>query len=426
MGERQKYLLVPLGSWGDVYPFVWLGEGLLGRGHEVAAVTHPPFDAAFERAGIRTLAYGSREEYELLLREPDIWHPRRGFNIIARMAGRLCRELVPRIEAEQAAGRTLLVQAGIAFGARVAAERFRIPFVTVQMQPSTFLSVEAPPIPGAGLEWLLRSPRWLRRLCYGLAYLWTDRLLGPPVNGYRAELGLTRPVRGFLREYWMSPLRVLGLFPDWFGPKRSDWPPQTVLTRFPLYDEAERRPLPEELERFLAAGEPPVVVTPGSANRHGRGFLTAAVEACGRLGRRAVLLTPFSDQLPAPLPPSVRHYDYAPFGRLLPRSAALIHHGGIGTVAQGLAAGIPQLVMAMSHDQPDNGSRVQGLGAGKYLYPRAFTPGRVEGLLRTLLTSAAVGEACRACRERIRAQMPAEAVVELLEEVHPLAARREA
>jgi UDP:flavonoid glycosyltransferase YjiC (YdhE family) len=221
----------------------------------------------------------------------------------------------------------------------------------------------------------------------------------------------------------MSPLRVLGLFPDWFGPKQSDWPPQTLLTRFPLYDEGENLPVPEGLERFLDEGAPPLVVTPGSANCHAREFFAAAVRACAGLGRRAVLLTRFPEQLPVPLPAGVRHFDYAPFSRVLPRAAALVHHGGIGTVAQGLAAGIPQLVMAMSHDQPDNGNRVRGLGVGEYLYPRAFTPDRVEAALQGLLASASVGEACRECRERIRSQMSAEEVVGLLEEVHPLAGR---
>ena len=88
-------------------------------------------------------------------------------------------------------------------------------------------------------------------------------------------------------------------------------------------------------------------------------------------------------------------------------------------MAQGLAAGVPQLVMAMSHDQPDNGNRLQRLGVGAYLYPRTFRPKRVAAELSRLMGSAQVREACRMYRHRIEGQMPAREVVRLLEEVHP-------
>ena len=129
-------------------------------------------------------------------------------------------------------------------------------------------------------------------------------------------------------------------------------------------------------------------------------------------------MTRYPEQIPAALPPGIRHVAYVPFGQVLPRCKALVHHGGIGTVAQGLAAGVPQFVMAMSHDQPDNGYRLARLGVGVYVYPKAFTPGRVADALARLTSSPEVGTACRACRARIAEQMPAEAVFRLLEEAH--------
>ena len=129
-------------------------------------------------------------------------------------------------------------------------------------------------------------------------------------------------------------------------------------------------------------------------------------------------MTRYPEQIPAALPPGIRHVAYVPFSQVLPRCKALVHHGGIGTVAQGLAAGVPQFVMAMSHDQPDNGYRLARLGVGAYVYPKAFTPGRVADALARLTSSPEVGAACRACRARIAEQMPAEAVFRLLEEAH--------
>ncbi len=409
-----------------MHPFVWLGKGLASLGHEVVVVVHRPFDKTMERAGLRTVAYGTDEEFEQTIRHPDLWHPRRGFALIASMASRWYSEIVPRIQAEIEVGRTLLVGAGIAFGARIAAEAFQVPLVTVQLQPAVFMSVKDPPVFAAGLEWLRRAPQWVRRVLYRLAEVHSDRLVAPGINTYRAHLGLPRPVRRIMRDYWISPDKVLALFPDWYGPKQDDWPSQVVTTRFPLYDEGEQRGVSPELEQFLAEGPPPVLFTPGSANAQARRFFEVGAEACVRLRVRGLFVTRFPEQLPSVLPPQIRHVVATPFGHVFPRCRAVVHHGGIGTVAQGLAAGVPQLAMAMSHDQPDNGYRLTRLGVGAYLYPKAFSTRRVTATLARLTSSPQVAGACLARRDRMEDQMPAESVFRLLDEAHRMACGRDA
>jgi rhamnosyltransferase subunit B len=176
------------------------------------------------------------------------------------------------------------------------------------------------------------------------------------------------------------------------------------------------RPLEPEVSRFLESGPPPVLLTPGSANMHAADFLEAGLEACRRLGLRALVVTPFKEQLPKQLPAGSGHFDFVAFSLAFPRCAAVVHHGGIGTCAQGMAAGVPQLIMAMAHDQPDNGWRLRHLGVGDYLYPRKFTAATVTETLHRLTNSPAVGNACCQVRERMREQMPAERVAELLEQ----------
>lgn len=409
---------MPAGSSGDVLPFVWLGKGLASLGHDVVAVVHRPFDRTMEAAGLRALAYGTDADYEQIIRHPDLWHPRRGFELIARVAPLMFPEIVPRVKAEAMLGRTVLMGAGIAFGARIAAEALDIPLVTVHLQPAVFMSAVDPPLVGAGFEWFRGIPRWARRALYRLGDLHSDRIVAPGINAYRKTLGLVRPVRRIMRDYWMSPFRVLALFPDWYAAKQPDWPAQTSVTRFPLYDEGDVVGTPPDVEEFLGDGPPPVLFTPGSANLQARHFFAAGAEACRRLQLRALFVTPHVAQLPAQLPSQVRHAAHAPFSRVFPRCAAVVHHGGIGTVAQGLAAGVPQLAMAMSHDQPDNGYRLQRLGVGAYLYPKTFTPERVADALQRLTSSPEVARACGACRELMRRQMPAEAVFGFLEEAH--------
>jgi rhamnosyltransferase subunit B len=88
----------------------------------------------------------------------------------------------------------------------------------------------------------------------------------------------------------------------------------------------------------------------------------------------------------------VKHFTFVPFSLLLPRASALVHHGGIGTCAQGLASGLPQLVMPMAYDQLDNALRLKRLGVGEFVPLKKFTPNRVTPALEKLLTSPTVAE----------------------------------
>jgi UDP:flavonoid glycosyltransferase YjiC (YdhE family) len=195
------------------------------------------------------------------------------------------------------------------------------------------------------------------------------------------------PVHRILNQWIHSPDRVIGLFPPWFAPPPDDWPAQTVLTGFPLYDEADVTPLDPELQDFLKAGEPPLAFTPGSAMRHGDEFFAVAVDVCRKLGRRGLLLSRHDRHMPADLPAGVRHVAYVPFSRLLPHCAALIHHGGIGTSAQALAAGIPQLVVPMSHDQPDNAMKLHELGVAEIVPAGRFSTARATVAISRLMDS---------------------------------------
>jgi UDP:flavonoid glycosyltransferase YjiC (YdhE family) len=195
-------------------------------------------------------------------------------------------------------------------------------------------------------------------------------------------------------------LRIVALFPEWFSPRQPDWPAQTRLTGFPLYSEEGVVEPAADVVRFIEEG-PPLVFTPGSANVFGRDFFAAAAEACQRLGRRGLLLTRFAEQVPRSLPAGVRHVDFVPFRWLLKRSALLVHHGGIGSMSQALAAGVPQVIMPMGFDQFDNAARVERLGVGRSLPPKRFRGPALADLIHGLLADAAVAGRCRDVAARL-------------------------
>ena len=150
--------------------------------------------------------------------------------------------------------------------------------------------------------------------------------------------------------------------PRWYAGRAGGLAKAVEADRFSDVDERGEHELPAATEAFLARqcsnrlhlwlGDEPCP----------RAFRGRAA-ACERLGRRGLLLTKFANQVPTPLPAGVIHVAYAPFSELLPQCAALVHHGGIGTTAQALAAGVPQLIVPFAHDQHDNAARVSGSGA---------------------------------------------------------------
>ena len=410
-----RFIVVPLGSAGDVHPLVWLSRALVDRGHEVHFVAQAAVAEIPRRAGLTTVAVGDADAQLAITRHPDIWDSWRAFGLLAREFPGWAGEMIPAVEAAIVPGRTVVVGGGIAFAARIVAEARRLPHATVQLQPAVFLRPHDPPLVVAGSENLPFGSLWFRRLAVRVSGWQTDRLLRRPINRLRRQVGLTHPISGVMRDWWMSPDLVLACFPEWFAPRQPDWPVQTMLTRFPLYDECEHRAVEPALERFLTAGAPPVLLTPGSANLQAARFFTEGASACQQLGLRALLVTPFREQLPAVLPSGMAHFDYLPFSAVFPRCAAVVHHGGIGTLAQALAAGVPQLIMAMAHDQPDNGWRLRRLGMGDYMYPRQFRRDKVAEMLQRLTRDESLAAACRLARTRIQQQMPAEQVAALLE-----------
>jgi UDP:flavonoid glycosyltransferase YjiC (YdhE family) len=410
---------MPIGSSGDVHPFVGLAGALEARGHHVTFVVCGYFRELVERAGLEYVELGTREEFLSALDHPDLWHPRRAFGHVFRLAAQTLRRQYHLIAERSGAGEIVVLTSLLGCGARLAQEKLGVPLVTVDCQPSCIWSACDPPVlPGIPLQ--EQTPRWLRSFIYRLGERFViDPVACPELNRFRRELGLP-PIQGLTR-WWHSPDATLCLFPEWFAAPQPDWPPNVRLAEFPLWDEASLRDPQPEVEEFLASGDAPLVFTPGSANTQAQSFFRAAVEACRRLGRRGILLTRFFAQVPRALPAGVRHFDYVPLSRVLPRAAAIVHHGGIGTTAQALRAGIPQLIMPLAHDQPDNAARLRRLGVGDLVKPAAFRGPRVAKALRRLLESAEVKTSCALVASRFRGVDPFAAACAAVEE---LGARR--
>jgi rhamnosyltransferase subunit B len=249
------------------------------------------------------------------------------------------------------------------------------------------------------LDWLYRSPRWVKRWFFRFIDFAFFRAAQKPLNKFRREIDVP-PVRNFFDEAINGAQGIAALFPEWYAEPQPDWPAHLRPFGFPISH--RRAELPAEVETFLSAGEPPLVWTHGSANFDIEHFQKRAIAASRELGLRCLLVS--LDRPKGSLPEGIFHASHARFEDLFPRAQAVVHHGGIGTTSKCILAGVPQLIIPRSHDQPDNAQRIVRLGLGNTLrYKDIDTPALIE-TLRRLLNSPFIPENCRRYREKMQTE----------------------
>jgi rhamnosyltransferase subunit B len=394
--NKRTILLCTIGSAGDVNPFIGIGQNLIKRGFRVVLITSQYFESQARSVGLEFFGLGSSEDYQSIIQDPDLWSPDKGFKVFADRVVFPIMEPAYEIIAGFDPSNTILVAQGQFFAAHIAHEKLGFPFVTIHLQPAAFRSVYEFPLLPVRLHPLL-----IRGLFSLIDALVLDKLFAPNINRFRQTLNL--PAINKIFGGWMhSPQKNIGLFPDWFASPQPDWPPQTQLTSFVYYDKQNgNEELPDGLDKFLSTGSAPIIFTAGTAMKHADQFFLDCIEACQLLGQRGILLTQHPEQLPDNLPENIQHFAYLPFSKVLPRSLALVHHGGIGTTAQAIAAGIPQVIRPMAHDQPDTAARVEKLGIGVSLVPKRFQAESLSEKLKMLITSRTVLERCKSYAKKI-------------------------
>ncbi|HET9652107.1 MAG TPA: nucleotide disphospho-sugar-binding domain-containing protein [Usitatibacter sp.] len=416
------------GSAGDVVPAIAVGAELRRRGHDVTFVGNPHFAAMAAQAGLAFEAVGSRADHQRLMDDADIFgEPRKD---PARLYADHYMDGVGAFY-EAVAGRArhgAPVVVGGDLGSAFAAEKLGLPFFSIACSPASHPLTWSRFDPWHPERVLPRWAAWLARNGAGLAFLYAlrDAVRGSPTT-FPRRVAPARPVAlpeplarfrervGLPRDMRLDPDLVLCMWPEWFAPPQRDWPAQALVAGFPLY------PRPRGNGGECARGRGPVVVTTGSAAASQRAFYERAIDACEALGREAILVTPHREDVPRPLPAAISYMAHAPFEEIVPRASLVVHHGGIGTAAYALAAGVPQVVMPMRGDQFDNGNRLVRLGVAAMLCPGKTDARHLARTASRLLGSRRVRRRCEYWKSRID---PEEGRSRAADAVERLVARR--
>jgi UDP:flavonoid glycosyltransferase YjiC (YdhE family) len=208
------------------------------------------------------------------------------------------------------------------------------------------------------------------RLSYSLVRRGGWSMMGKGGNQLRTQhLGLAKQTWGKHRAMLDATPSLLLVSRHVISPP-ADWPPHHRVTGY-LFDDDSAWEAPPDLLNFLAEGEKPVYIGFGSMRvKQPEATTRLVLEGVRRSGKRAILLSGWAGIGALELPKDVFLLDYAPHSWLFPRMAAVVHHGGAGTTAAGLRAGVPSIVVPILADQPYWGKRVYELGVGAKPIPR--------------------------------------------------------
>ncbi len=386
-----RIVLSNIGTFGDINPLIAVALELKRRGHVPVMALPDVYRSKIEPLGLEfhslrpdidpgntklvEMIYDVKKGTETGLREFLFPVLRQTYDDLLDAATKPTRA-------------DLLLLGELNYAGPIVAEVTGIPWASYVLAPFSFFSAYDPPVlpPYPRLARADKAPgmgRAMRRLGRFVTRKWPE-----PIYELRRELGLPKG-KNPIFDAKHSPNLVLALFSHELGTEQKDWPENTLIAGFCFYDaDAGNTALPAELEKFLDAGEPPVVFTLGSAAVLAAGdFYEQSARAAIRLGVRAVLLIG-NDPRNRPqttLPKSICVAEYAPYSGLFPRVALVVHQGGVGTTAQCLRAGRPMLIMPYSHDQPDNARRMRRMGVARVIQRAHYVPWRVARKVRAML-----------------------------------------
>ncbi|MGE5071892.1 MAG: glycosyltransferase [Anaerolineae bacterium] len=412
-----KITILAVGTRGDVQPYVALGRGLCRRGHAVRLAAAADFETFVRAHGLDFARLDAN--FRDLMQADGLQHGMQSRNPLRRMQEvmGLVQETVRRFAAdtwEACQGAEAIIFSTIAVTGYSVAERLGVPSCWAPLTPMTptrAFSTALWPFAGGHPVLNLLSHRIADQVAWQPARTF--------INRWRASLGLSPfPLVGPTLKLERERYPVLYGFSPFVVPKPADWSDAVHVPGYWFLDREAGWQPPGALAKFIESGAPPVYIGFGSMiNRSAQALTRTVVEALKLCGQRAVVATGWDSLSRDELGDLAFSVDSVPHDWLFPRMAAVVHHGGAGTTAAGLRAGVPSVIVPFAADQPFWARRVFELGAGTR--PTAVQDLTAQGLaqaITTAVTDHGMQECAEALGQKIRAEDGVERAVEVFED----------
>jgi sterol 3beta-glucosyltransferase len=416
-----RIAIIASGSQGDVQPYIALGKGLADAGHAVRIVTHDTYEKSVRSHGLDFYALKGNPQEVMETEEMRKLLEKGNFLAINAHTSKLVQEaaqhwakdgLVACQDAE-----LLVAGVGGLFVALALAEKLKLPLLQAYVFPFTATrEFPAALVPKSVAQFGGGANRLSHQLFRQIMWQGSraaDKLVRQNVLDLPAS-----PFFGPYNNLRLQQLPVLYGFSPSVIPQPSDWQ-NAKVTGYWFLDAANDWTPPRALTDFLQNGSPPVYIGFGSmGSRNPEETANLVLQALEKTKQRAVLLSGWSGMRRENMPDSVFLVDSVPHSWLFPRVAAVVHHGGAGTTAAGLRAGVPSVVIPFFGDQPFWGERVASLGVGPKPIPRKqLTAARLAHAIQTTVTDQAMRQRAADLGKKIRAEDGIANAVAVIEQI---------
>ncbi|NLO38275.1 MAG: glycosyltransferase family 1 protein [Ruminiclostridium sp.] len=405
-----KVILSSFGSYGDISPFLWLAKILRDEGHTILFICNPFFEEAVRKEGFNFKPAGTLEDYKSATipatitgnpfkdQQEQILASRRLFT---HMFLNPVEDTFRAIESEKN-DHPLVISHFFGYGAKLAAEKYKLPWFNVCLAPywlRPFKKIKA------------FRDRLEKMRTQGTNRFIDNQLFTKPFNALREKYGLDSLNR--LSNEWMFDSDTLCLFPEWMMDYELEEGIKAAYIGFSAPD-PQGIGLSAEVSSFLLKYGKPIVFTPGSAVTHIDRFFREALITLKKMNKAGIFLTRFAHKLPDDLPDNILVQDFVPLDLLLDKCSALVHHGGIGTGAQALRAGIPQVVCPRLAEQAENARIWHNAGVCETIPFNKITGDNLAGVLKTMISTPGSIEKCNSLKNQVLPQNSKENLLKYL------------
>jgi rhamnosyltransferase subunit B len=401
-----RIVVTTFGSTGDLNPFIALGLVLRSRGHDVIFAVEANFQEQLSLLGFPVRLLTGDQEKALAPFRHQIFNNEQPLTSLKLLMDHYILPTLPEkvVELREICQQAdLLISVAPQFAASIVADLLHLPLVSVILTPSTLpsASIAAQPLS-------IHLPASLQRLSNRFSWfvggLFLRQIVDKPINNLRRTFHV--PPRSNLMWTGNLSQRLTALaVSSAFLSRPGDWPESLKMTGFCFWDRPVDWQFSETLKTFFRGDKPVVAVTAGSVAPEERAlflsYYQTSIESILACGARALVINApeniaFSEQRD-----EVLQLPFVPFSEVFPACAAVIHHGGIGTIAQCLRAGVPSLVVPGGVDQPFNAAQVVQRKAGRWIPRKHYTMRRAEHALKALLTTPDYGKRVREIQAQI-------------------------
>jgi rhamnosyltransferase subunit B len=387
----KRIVLATCGTLGDLRPYIAVAQALQARGHSVALGSSESYRDLVCAARVEFFALSPNLAgfYSDPVLQKKALRPLRGTEFIIR------KIVLPALSEsyedlfEAARNADLIVGHFLAYAVPLVAEKLRIPWLQVYLHPMNLLSRYDPPT--------------ISNSKVGMSI--SSMMPGMVQLGYRAAASLTsswmKPVEQLRKSVGLPPSRyhplmesssrygTMGWFPQALVAPQPDWPSNLSITGYPFLKGENGEPVirNDELDHFLRERRPIIFTLGSTAVLQPDAFYTISSEVSQKLGVAALLIGASSQGRDSERRYSsdVRTISYLPYDYAFPFSRVVVHHGGMGSIAQALRAGKQMLVVPFAWDQPDNAERIRRMGTGSVISRSKYRPEVVYRTLRRMI-----------------------------------------